>query len=190
MPVIAVARHQFFEEQQICSYIPMPKYAKLVADNDSFEYDPKQDHDTCQAGHVLEPKHAVRSTKYYYIKKAHCKKCQWQSSCYLGGARAYIARNQYKPALERVQCRQAEPVFQQRLAERSWKVEGLFGEAKEQHGLRRAKYRGLKKMQMQAYLIGTAQNLKRLAVSLDFYFCWFRFQFIQRFLLLRYSFQG
>ena len=122
MPVIAVARHQFFEEQQLCSYIPMPKYAKPVADNDSFAYDPKQDHYTCQAGHVLAPKHAVRSTKYYYIKKAHCQKCQWQSSCYLGDARAYIARNQYKPALERVQCRQAEPLFQQRLAERSWKV--------------------------------------------------------------------
>ena len=67
---------------------------------------------------------------------------------------------------------------------------GLFGEAKEQHGLRRAKYRGLKKMQMQVYGIAITQDLKRLAVSLDFYFCWFRFQYIQRFLLLRYSFQG
>ena len=182
--------YQFFEEQQICSYIPMPRHAKPVADNGSFEYDPKQDHYTCQAGHVLELKHAVRSTKYYYIKKAHCKNCQWQSSCYLGGARACIARNKYKPAIERVQCRQDDRLFQQRLAERSWKVEGLFGEAKEQNGLRRAKYRGLEKVRVQAYLTGTAQNLKRLAVSLDFYFCWLRFQFIQRFLLLRYSFQG
>ena len=76
--------YQFFEEQQICSYIPMPRHVKPVADNGSFEYDPKQDHYTCQAGHVLAAKHAVRSTKYYYIKKAHCKECQWQNSCYLG----------------------------------------------------------------------------------------------------------
>ena len=181
--------YQFFEEHQIRSYIPMPRYAKPVADNGSFEYDPKQDHYTCQAGHVLAPKHAVRSTQYYYIKKAHCQNCQWQSSCYLGGARACIARNKYKEAIERVQCRQEDPVFQQRMAERSWKVEGLFGEAKEQHGLRRAKYRGSEKMRIQAYLIGIAQNLKRLAVSLDFYFRWIRFWFIQRFLLLQYSFQ-
>ena len=117
------------------------------------------------------------------------KNCQWQSSCYLGGARTCIARNKYKGAIERVQCRQEDQVFQQRMAERSWKVEGLFGEAKEQHGLRRAKYRGSEKMRIQTYLIGIAQNLERLAVSLDFYFRWIRFWFIQRFLLLQYSFQ-
>ncbi len=51
----------------------------------------------------------------------------------------YTARNKYKEAIERVRCRQSSEVFQQRMTERSWKVEGLFGEAKEQHGLRRAK---------------------------------------------------
>ena len=181
--------YQFFEEQQICSYIPMPRYAKPVADNGSFEYDPKQDHYTCQAGHVLAPKHAVRSTQYYYIKKTHCKNCQWQSSCYLGGVRTCIARNKYKGAIERVQCRQDDPLFKQRMKERSWKIEGLFSEAKQQHGLGQAKYRGWEKVQIQAYGVGMAQNLKRLAVSLDFYLCWIRFQFIQRFLLLRYNFQ-
>ena len=57
----------------------------------------------------------------------------------------------------------------------SSKIEGLFGEAKEQHGLRRAKYRSSEKMQIQAYLTGITQNLKRFAASLDFYFHWTRF---------------
>jgi len=183
--------YQFFEDHNIRSYIPMPKYAKPVSDDGSFKYDAKHDRYICQAGHALYSKHAVRSTKYYDIKKAHCKGCQWRESCYLGGvSHQYIARNKYKEAIERARCRQSSEVFQHRMTERSWKVEGLFGEAKEQHGLRRAKYRGLDKMQIQAYSIGIVQNLKRLAVSLDFYFRWIRFQFIQRFLLLRYSFQG
>lgn len=43
-----------------------------------------------------------------------------------------------------------------------WKIEGLFGEAKENHCLDRAKYRGLAKMQIQAYMIAAVQNLKRV----------------------------
>ena len=185
MSAIAVARHQFFEQQQICSYIPTVKrhckMGKQVAHESSFKYDLKQDLYTCQAGHALYPNHVVGATKYHHIKKAHCNSCPWQSSCYLGMRNTYLYRNEYKAAIERVRQQQGEEAFQQRMKERR---------AEEQHGLRRAKYRGLEKMQMQAYGIGITQNLKRLAVSLDFYFCWFRFQFIQRFLLLRYSFQG
>ena len=186
--------YKFFEEHQIRSYIPTAKFrltpGKQVADKGNFQYDPNKDIYTCQAGHALHPKPAVGATKYYHIKKAHCNSCQWQDSCYLGRRHTGLYRNEHNVAIERVRQRQSSPVFKQKMVERSWKIEGLFAEAKERHGLRRAKYRGLEKTQIQAYLTGTAQNLKRLAVSLDFYFHWIRFQFIQRFLLLRYSFQG
>ena len=186
--------YKFFEEHQIRSYIPTAKFrlkpGKQVAHEGSFQYDPNKDIYTCQAGHALHPKHAVGATKYYHIKKVHCNSCQWQNSCYLGRHHTGLYRNEHKAAIDRVRRRQSSPVFKQRMIERSWKIEGLFAEAKEWHGLRRAKCRGLKKVQIQAYLTGTAQNLKRLAVSLDFYFRWIRFQFIQRFLLLRCSFQG
>ena len=101
-----------------------------------------------------------------------------------------IYRNEHKESIERVRRRQTSQLFKQRMRERSWKIEGLFGEAKERHGLRRAKYRGSEKMQIQAYLTGITQNLKRLAASLDFYFHWIRFWFTQRFLLLRHSSEG
>ena len=194
MSATAVARHQFFEQYQIRSYIPTAKCrrksGKQVAHEGCFKYDPKRDIYNCQAGHSLYPKHAVGATKYYHIKKAHCNSCKWQESCYLGKRYTGLYRNEHKAAIEQVRQRQGVEVFKQRMRERNWKIEGLFGEAKEQHGLRRAKYRGLEKMQIQAYGIGIIQNLKRLAVSLDLYFRWIRYQFIQRFLLLRYSFQG
>ena len=44
-----------------------------------------------------------------------------------------------------------------------WKMEGIFAEAKSHHGMRRARYRGRAKMQIQIYMISTVQNLKRLA---------------------------
>jgi hypothetical protein len=49
-------------------------------------------------------------------------------------------------------------------------MEGIFAEGKNHHGLRRAKYRGLSKVQAQVYMISTVQNLKRLAGALLFLF--------------------
>jgi len=45
-------------------------------------------------------------------------------------------------------------------------VEGIHGEAKAQHGLRRAVRRGIANMRIQAYLTAAAINLKRLAAAL------------------------
>lgn len=64
---------------------------------------------------------------------------------------------------EEVLVRQQEPDFKQRRLERMWKIEGLFAEAKKNHGLSRARYRARVKTQIQAYLSAMAQNLKRLA---------------------------
>ena len=45
---------------------------------------------------------------------------------------------------------------------------GIFAEAKSFHGLRRARYRGRAKVQIQVYMISTVQNLKRLATAVIF----------------------
>lgn len=41
-------------------------------------------------------------------------------------------------------------------------IEGLFGQAKNFHGLSRAKFRGLEKLKIQVPLTATALNLKKL----------------------------
>jgi len=53
------------------------------------------------------------------------------------------------------------------LAARKTVLEGLFGEAKRCHGLRRAKQRGVEKVEIQALMIATALNIKRLLKGLD-----------------------
>ena len=59
-----------------------------------------------------------------------------------------------------------------KLRERRWQVEGLFGEAKENHCLRRAKYRGLEKVQIQSYMTAIAQNFKRLVDRVPRFIWW------------------
>ena len=58
---------------------------------------------------------------------------------------------------DEVQAQMNEPEFGKKVAERMWKCEGLFAEAKQLHGLAPHKYRGRSKVQIQAYLCGSAE---------------------------------
>jgi len=53
-----------------------------------------------------------------------------------------------------------------------WRVEGIQGESKTQHGLRRAIRRGLDNVAIQVYLTAAVINLKRLAAALLHLFAW------------------
>ena len=73
----------------------------------------------------------------------------------------FVYRGPRQDEIDRIKKHQITPYFKAKLQERPGKAEGLFGEAKERHCLRRAKYRGLRKMQMQVYLTpscGTANG--------------------------------
>ena len=72
-------------------------------------------------------------------------------------------RNPHQDEIDRVRWRQGTLHFKKKLIERSWKIEGLFAEAKVHHGLRKVKYRGLSKVQIQFYMTAMVQNFKRLA---------------------------
>jgi DDE family transposase len=63
---------------------------------------------------------------------------------------------------EEVQAQMRDPTFRHKMSERMRKCEGLFAEAKQNHGLARARYRGRRRVQIQAYLSATVKNLKRL----------------------------
>jgi len=83
----------------------------------------------------------------------------------------FVLRSLDQDLFEEVQTRMRDPVFRQKMSERMWKSEVLFAEAKQNHGLSRARYRGRAKVQIQAYMSATAQNLKRLVAA----FClWLR----------------
>ena len=47
------------------------------------------------------------------------------------------------------------------MAERKTRIEGTFGLAKELHGLRRTRFRGRARVQIQLWLTAAAMNIKR-----------------------------
>ena len=64
--------------------------------------------------------------------------------------------------LDRVRGYQATEPFAKAMRKRKVWVEPLFAEAKEWHGLRRFRLRGLPKVNGEALLVAAGQNLKRL----------------------------
>ena len=64
--------------------------------------------------------------------------------------------------LDRVRGYHATEAYQKAMRKRQVWVEPLFAEAKDWHGLRRFRLRGLAKVNGEALLIAAGQNLKRL----------------------------
>jgi transposase len=137
-------------------------------------YQKESDRFQCPAGKYLTPTPAiVENHKRYVSVSSDCQACAQASTCPArtrgSSPQRFVLRNLDQDLFEEVQARMRDPAFGEKLSERMWKMEGLFAEAKQNHGLSRARYRGRAKVQIQAYLSAIVQNLKRLVATL---WCW------------------
>jgi hypothetical protein len=76
-----------------------------------------------------------------------------------------IHRSLYEAYLDRVRGYHATEAYQKAMRKRQVRVEPLFAEAKEWHGLRRLRLRGLMNANIQGLLIAAGQNLKRFLAA-------------------------
>ncbi len=136
-------------------------------------YEKEQDRFRCPEGKYLHPNPGSnRNYKRYVSASSDCEVCSQASTCPArkrgSSLQRFLLRNLDQDLFEEVLTRMRDPMFRQKMSERMWKSEGLFAEAKQNHGLSRARYRGRGKVQIQAYLSATAQNLKRLVKAFCF----------------------
>ncbi len=161
-------------EQGKATYIPLwsgrvgnSKYLK-----GELVYESEHDRFRCPQGRYLNANRAICDNhKRYVSSSADCQECPRASRCPARTRKnsphqRFVLRSLDQDLFEEVQAQMCEPEFQAKLSQRMWKSEGLFAEAKQNHGLSRARYRGRAKVQIQAYLSATAQNLKRLVAAL------------------------
>lgn len=131
-----------------------------------FKYDAVHNRVKCPAGKLLRP---VRRTKRgwdFRSSRDDCRRCRFREGCITAslGMRSADIVDGYD-ALLRARRRHAGSDEQYKLLYRRhrWRVEGVHGEAKTQHGLGRATRRGLTNVAIQVYLTAAVMNLKRLA---------------------------
>ena len=159
-----------FHSLKIRTYIPLhdDNIGAGRLSRGKFKYDNRNDRYRCPDGHWMYPydKPEKGIMKRYRIVGGHCKYCSLRASCLPDAQKnraRFVYRSLHQSHIDRIRRRQSTRHFKSKLTERAWKVEGLFGEAKDNHCLRRTKYRGLANAQIQFYLTALSQNLKRVA---------------------------
>jgi Transposase DDE domain len=154
------------EKAGIRAYTALPDQQRRTSlfTIEAFAYDAEKDHHTCPAGETLSRRgHDHRGGYVRYAAKASaCNECPLKSKCTKGPKGRWVSRSLEEEYLERVRAyRETEP-YCKALRKRSVWIEPLFGEAKEWHGFRRFRLRGLEKVNSEALMIACGQNVKRL----------------------------
>jgi hypothetical protein len=101
----------------------------------------------------------------YQAPKGRCVACPFRAQCAPSGIARSLHRSWALDLVEAAQERVASPLGKRRLVERKTYIEGTFGLAKELHGLRRTRFRGRRRVQIQLWLTAAAMNIKRAVRS-------------------------
>ncbi|MHC4337774.1 MAG: transposase [Planctomycetota bacterium] len=141
-----------------------------------FKYDAKNKIVKCPRGKVLTRRTQNKQGWYYRARAKDCRNCRLRKNCIseTSASRTVLISNGYESLLRaRRRHRQPDDKFVATYKRHRWRAEGMHGEAKTQHGLRRAVRRGLSNVAIQAYLTAAVINLKRLAAFVGLFFAQF-----------------
>lgn len=130
---------------------------------EEFQYDFERDVFVCPAGKVLVRTGRMsdkRGGYKYRARQKDCRYCSLKAVCTSAPMRCLNA-GAHHGALVRLREDSRRANFQALYRRRAPVIEGVFAEAKQWHGLKRAWRRGLVKMRIQCLLIAAVLNFKR-----------------------------
>jgi transposase len=156
----------YLDQAGIPAFIPTTRFGNQhtgIWGREHFTWLPEDDAYLCPAGQRLERYANLVSTQrvQYRAPKGACMACPFRSQCAPSGKERALHRAWALDLVEAAQDRLAGPVGKRRMAERKTRIEGTFGLAKELHGLRRTRFRGRGRVQIQLWLTAAAMNIKR-----------------------------
>ena len=156
------------EERATQAIIPPPterkSFKKLPIRR--FKYDALHKVVRCPAGKFLRRTSRARNGWVYQATTLDCRACVKVKNCVPDSTkvRTVLIVDGYEALTRARRARQHWDEETRHWYDRhKWRVEGVHGEAKTQHGLRRAVRRGLTNVSIQVYLTAAVMNLKRLA---------------------------
>ena len=154
------------EDAGVRAYVPLadPDKKSPLFGKNRFTYQPERDAYLCPRGQELYPEQTFAGQRYtiYRALAVACAPCPLRAACTTSPGGRRVRRNFDEAYAERVQGYAATPAYQKALRKRKVWVEPLFAEAKEWHGLGRCRLRGLERVNAEALLTASGQNLKRL----------------------------
>jgi transposase len=157
------------EEAGIRAYVPLPDFDQRTAfyGASGFTYDADRDEYRCPQGQPLRRDTAKYTDQVVVYRAAAgtCNACPVKAACTASQHGRQVRRSFHAEYLERVRAYHGTPGYAKAMRKRMVWVEPLFAEAKQWHGLRRCRLRGLPRVNCDAVLTAAGQNLKRLLAA-------------------------
>ena len=154
------------ERAGIRAYVPLPKphSREGLYYQDAFHYDPMRDVYVCPSGQLLHRRQIQYTQRIirYQAVAAVCNACPCKAYCTTSDQGRQIQRSFEEDFIDRVRTYHQTEAYKKAMRKRGVWVEPLFAEAKDWHGLRRFRLRGLERVNVETLLTATGQNLKRL----------------------------
>lgn len=134
----------------------------------AFRYEPAADGYRCPEGQLLRYATTERSGyRHYRSDPTLCRTCPLLASCTTNaGAVRTITRHVWADARERADAYRLTDWGKRLYKRRKETVERSFADAKQLHGHRYARFRGLVAVTCQCLLAAAAQNIKKIALAL------------------------
>lgn len=134
-----------------------------------FQYDAAEDTYRCPAGEKLTYRTTNRDGyREYKSDPEICRQCPLLSQCTKSRtARKTLARHVWEDSRDWVHQNRLSEEGKALYARRKETIERSFADAKELHGHRYARFRGIRKVREQCLLEAAAQNMKKMAQYLD-----------------------
>jgi hypothetical protein len=160
----------YLEHASIPAFIPTTRFGNQhsgIWGREHFQWLPDEDAFLCPAGERLRRHSNQPGTQRvrYQASKGSCVACPFRAQCAPSGTERSLHRSWALDLVEAAQERVASPLGKRWLVERKTYIEGTFGLAKELHGLRRTRFRGRRRVQIQVWLTAAAMNIKRAVRS-------------------------
>jgi transposase len=130
-----------------------------------FVYEPEQDRLRCPQGHYLDfhQNRPQEQAKVYLIQDpAQCAGCPLKPRCTKSAQGRSIQRHVQAQVIAQAQAKAKSPAGRFSRKRRQHVMEGSFADAANNHGSKRARWRGLWRQQIQGYFIAAVQNLRIL----------------------------
>ena len=156
--------YKSLKEQSITPCIPHASSSHTAGmfPREKFHYDPARDCYVCPAGQVLRRRSFEKGKIYrYWTDSEVCEACSLRPLCTKNCPRR-IVRSVDEPYVEWADHCLPRSTRRHWMRRRKIRAEGSFADAANNHGYKRARWRGLVHVTIQNLLIATAQNVRKL----------------------------
>ena len=154
------------EDAHIRAYVPLPDWEHKTAyyGPAQFTYDAAHDQYRCPQGQLLFPFHREEQAQLveYRAIAGTCNVCPAKLYCTPSKRGRHLHRSFFAAYQDRVKGYHQTQAYQKAMNKRKVWVEPLFAEGKQWHGMRRFRLRRLWRVNCEALVIASGQNLKRL----------------------------